>query len=937
MIWLRWISLVVVWSVTVSGADFATKLPVETRQLVESFDCFSKRDKMALYGYALALQYRMDHIKDTKALEHGDLDYWRLSGMVSDVANRCMLANLRDAIDGILTPTPDLVKRLKRLHWVESGLPQKDGWSESSERMRTYDKKLLDTIMAHPPQWTFAPKNPYLHDYNLTTLKQVPKQALLKKVLSMIDEAAEGNATIKQALTMHHWINEQMVRAYDLPKIRLKLAQQKSWVDACLKRYQTRGQGFVAGNFHRSLVSTLAVHSQYYPVRSDFLPKELDAYCEHNITEISLDSYVLHQDKPVKTPPKPPKPTFGKTKALLKNFAAAGVPIQKYQAYLNLSLKMLNGGGKNLMGGLRLIRLQNCLASADANRSRRFLKTLMDEAKDADLKSEFTNRVLRPQMWWMMTIGMKLKQEGETEELKHFFDCNATQIMMKPPGKPKNLRQTVDDTPKVPPWKIISQRDEILKYYAATFVGKPTPDMTNAKAVKSGIIAHKYLDGNGTAIKPFGDISLEITGMPKGGIKLTYRNVPKGKICQKMMQLSFGDTIFYNHKTYAGLDYALIDGHKVRTSRHYNGKYAWRLCAKQKKHTISYVKEETMTKRKHAAAPIGSTCNRYAKTSTIDTFERAPYGTAVAHNKHYFVLSGIQYDCKSGLYDASIPTRIDTLPESMDYNRELAVSENGERIVVLQTRQFSYWDTTGKTMAQAVKHKDPRYKMFLLRHISLVSGGVFADNVLAGIHREKRSLSLIDPIKIREILTIHPHIFLQEKKRKYGGPEIMSYAFSPDKKWLYIGTNRKKIEVWHLTKGFLGFGSLSAEFDHDIVLKNTPKIGAMLPDPRDPSRLYIAGNRDRVFLYDMKQNKTVQTYVADYYMQEPRTIQVSDDGNYLLVSGFGRVLVWKIGEPIQWDVLTGDGLKGATFRPKSDEIITISKNIEVWKPSKRKQ
>ena len=931
---IRWIGVMVVWSMTVFGADFATKLPVETRQLVESFDCFSKRDRMALYGYALALQYRMDHIKDTKALEHGDLDYWRLFGMVYDVGNKCELENLRDVIDGILTPTSDLTKQLKRLHWVESSLPQKDGWSESSERMRTYDKKLLDSIMVHPPKWTFEPKNPYLHDFNLTTLKQMPQQALPKKVFSIIDEASEGNATIKKTLTMFHWINEQMVRAYDQPKVRLKLAQQKVWVDACLNRYQVRGRGFVAGNFHRSLVSTLAMHHQYYPLRSDFLPKELDAYCEHNITDTPLASYTLSKDAPHKSPPAPAQATFKKTKVLLKSFAVEGVHTKSYKAYLDLSLKMLGGNGKDLMGGLQLIRLKNCLLGADQNRSALFLKTFMGEIKKSNMKEEFTNHVIRPQMWWITTIGMKLKQEGESEELKHFFDCNATQMTMKPSKKSKSLRHTAATAAKVPVYKIISQKDEILKYYAATFVGKPTPDMTNTKAIKSGIIAHKYLDKNGTDIQPFGDISLEIAGMPKGGIKLTYHNVPGGNVCQQMIQLNFSDTISYNHKTYDGLNYALIDGHKVRTSRHYNGKYAQRLCSKQKRHTISYVKEQTIVERKYAATPIESTCDRYTKTSTIDTLKYAPDGVAITYNKHYFAQSGTHYGSGSGLYDASIPTKTNTFPKSMDNAFELAVNENGERVAVVKGHQFSYWNATNETMVQTIGYKDARYKIFSLRHIRLISGGMFTDDVLTGINREKESLSLIDPIKAQELLAIHPHIFLQEKKRKYGGPEITSYAFSSDRKWLYIGTNRKKIEVWHLTKGMLDVGGLSAEFHHEIVPKNMYKIGAMLPDPKDPQRLYIAGNRDHVLLYDTAKNKTVQTYISDYYMQEPGTIQVSDDGTYLLVSGFGRVLVWKIGEQVQWDVLIGDGLKGATFRPNSDEIITIGKTIEVWKPSK---
>lgn len=932
MKYFKWILLLVAWSIMALGADFANRLPVETKQLVESFDCFSKRDKMALYSYALALQYRMDHIKDRKALEHGDLDYWRLFGMVSDVANKCELDNLRSVIDGILTPTPDLKKLLKRLHWVESGLPQKDGWSESSKRMSAYDKKLLDSIMAHPPKWTFALKNPYLHDYNLTALKKVPKRALPKNAVTLIDIATNNNSKIKKTLTNLHWIYEQMVKFYDKPKVRLKLAQQKAWVDACLSRYQARGRGFIKWNFRRALASSLVLHNDYYPVRSDFLPKELDTYCEHNIINVHLASYALPKDKPVKRAQKSKKIRFDKTKALLKKFASSGASVKKYQEYLNLSLKMLDGNGKDLVGGLKLIRLRNCFQNEDKKRLKIFFNTLKEEAQREEIKSEFNNRVLRPQMWWFTTIGMLIKQNGETKELKYFFDCNATQMTLKPRKRVNVSKRAVESSRRASIYKITSQRDEILKYYVATFVGKPTSDMSNEKAIKSGIVEHKYLDKNGIKIKPIGEVRLKISGMPKGGIKLTYNNIVGEDSCRNMlMGMSFADTIHYNNKRYSGLDYVLIDGAKVKLGRYFNDRYVKRLCAKGKKHTISYVKERTVAKYKYASTPITSTGDRYIKKSTIDKLSYKPDGVAVSSSKHYFATSGEHYGVRSGLYDASIPAKIDTFPEPMDNAFKLAVSENGDRVIVIQGYQVTYWNAKDKSILRTIGQDNPLYKMFNLKHISLVSGALFSDNVLIGIDRQNIRLSFIDPLKSKEFLSIKPHIFIKEGKYRYGGPEIVSYAFSRDRKSLYIGTNRNTIEVWKLSRSLFGFGKLSAKFERKIVLDDMHKIAAMLVDSKDANKLYIVGNRDRIYLYDIAQNKIIKTYISDYYMQETDLVQVSDDGKYLLVTGFGRALVWKTGEPIQWDVFLGDDLKGATFRPNSNEIITIGRTIDVWR------
>ena len=924
---MRWIFIVwsLLWGANSFGADFADKLPIEVKQLADSFSCFTPRDKMVIYAYGLAIRYRMEHIKDKKALEHADLDYWRIHSLMYDLESRYTLDHLQDAVEEILTPTPALRKLLKRLRWVESALPQSDGAGESSVRMRKYDKKLLDLIMQHPPQWSFEPKNPYLHDYNLSELKTVPANALPKSVMQAIEQASRKNPKAKKALVRFHLLYEQIIRHYDQPKLRLKYVQEKAWVDACLERYGSSARGFMAGNFHRALAANLTLNRDYYPVRSDFLPKELDAYCEHNITSIQPTPYTLKKDEPVKAPPKVPKPTFAKTKSLLKQFKQAGVDTAKFDEYFRIALQMLEKDGQNLMGGLRLMRLRSCLENADAKRASRFLHTFLGEAKNGDYKEEFESRVLRPQMWWMVTIGMKMKQEGESDELKHFFDCNATSVTMHSSVSPKKKRVYHPPKPHKNYDPILSQKDEILKYYAATFVNKPTPDLMTRKAIQSGIVAPKWLDANGQ-IKPIEGVKVDITGMPQGGIRLTYKGVPPGKACERLTTLNVNDAIFYNHKTYSGLDYILIDQAKVKVGKHFNRQHAIRLCNRNKTHTISYVREKTIVERKYHPEPTDNTCDHYTKISTIDTLEYGPNGVATTQSKKYFALSGSGYRSRSGLYDASIPTKIFTLPEPMDNAFELCVREDGNRVAVMQGRSFSLWDASTGKIITSVPYDDPRFKKISLRRLKYLS-----KSRIAGIGDSRHSIVVLDPEKFQTILIIRPRFLSQEKVRKYGGPQITAYAFSSNGKTLYIGTNRKKIEVWKLEKSFLGFGELKATFVREIPLKHIPKVGAILPDPDQPNRLYIAGQNRRLIHLDIEHNTILEEYTADSYMGDIYGIQLSDSRNYLLVDGIDTSFIWEKDNPIQWDTFDGGGLKGATFRPDSDEIITIGKTVDVWK------
>jgi DNA-binding beta-propeller fold protein YncE len=911
------------------GAEFSDKLPIEIKQFSGSFDCFTSRDKMAINAYALALRYRMEHMEDKEALKKSSQDNWRLYSTLHDLEDRCRLDDLGEVIEGILAPTPALKKRLKRLRWAESAIRPPDGWAESSERMRRYDKKLLDSIVAHPPRWSWEPRNPHLHDYNLSVLKTLPPESLPKKLLKRIDRLPISDPRARNALLRYHLVNEAMIRGFDRPRRRLTLAQQRAWLSKCLDRFSPSIRGVHTGNFIRSLSASLVMNAHYYPLRTEFLPKEIEAYCEHNVSEVKVKSFVVPADSPVKTPAGPSEPTFEQTRKLLASFKKSGVDTRKFERYFQLTRAMLTqGNGQDLVRGLELIRLQRCLSRADANRSRVFFKTYRGEIKRQNLKEEFSDRVLRPQMWWLMTIAMKVRQEGDLPELKHFFDCNATTVKIagtssgKGGDVPKRARKNYN--------AILSQRDEILKYYAGTFVGTPTPGLDNAKAIGSGIVPPRWLEENGTRIKAIAGSRVEIRGMPEGGIKLTWRGIPKGRACERLTTLNTGDAVFFDHKTYTGLDYLLIDGQKVKTGRYFNRNRALRLCNARDTHTVSYVREKTVLERRYSAAPVESTCDRYRKRATIDTLSYSPNRFARSGDGRIFAVSGN----KSYWYDATIPTRAGRLPRVADNAyRALALDHKGKMLTAYNGDGFAVYSLSDGKISKRIGRKDPKNALYRLALIRFSPDGAW----LAGVDAEKKkSVSVIDLEKDKKLLSIVPKCFAGEKNSRYYGPRITALAFSDDGKKLYIGTNRKKVEIWRLERGLTGLGAWKATRIKTFEMPYGSKVGGLLPDPGKSDRLYVATENNRLYEIDTRSGKTLKTYLADGFLGNNQ-VQISDDGRYLLVGSDRGIYLWKRGETMQWEMFKGDGIKGGLFFPGSNDVIIVGKTIERWSQGKQSQ
>lgn len=895
----------------INAAEFSNKLPIELHQLVESFDCFTKRDKVALYSYALALRYRYEHLEDKEALKKSNLDYWRLWHIMMDIRyDKDLGRDFDNIIENILFPTHEQKKRLKKLRWAESSI-RSDGSSESSKRMRQYDKKLLDGIMDNPHKWSFEDKNEYLGDYNLSQLKTYPEHTIASPVYDKISKISSENSKKRNFLLRYAYLQEEYLRHYDQKKERDTISKNLSHLSNCFSYFNLPHLNIYYGNFQRELVGKMLDSS----FRKEMLPKAIKHYCENNIAYTKVDTFNVKPSKPIKQKKAKAIPTFLKTLRLIEGYHKQGADVKYHKEYITLSQQMLEGEGDDLAKGMRLLRLENCISTQNPTQFEKILKTSIQDMMDADYKDEYPNKVLRPMLWWKMTIAMKIDQEGETEELKHFFDCNASALNFSKTVSPKQKVKTIG-TKKVNYNGIIDQKDQIFKYYAATFVNTPTPDLNNEKAIEAGIIPAKWVEANNT-IKTVG-VPLVIQGMPQGGVKLTYDGIPKGSTCERITTLNIHPEIFFDRKTYDGIDYLLIDGDKLKY-RHFNGKHAKRLCNKQDMHTVSFVIKDTVVEKKYQRKEVDCQHDNYKKIKTIDTQRYPPNGIAVSGDHRYFTLSG----SKSTLYHATIPAKVSNLPQELENAYYLAMDEFGIHIAVPQGRGFSFWNVPENRMITRLKYDHPLYDMFNVREVHFLP----SNNILAAIAQNGQEVRILDPINQKMITKIIPKFFDGEKKSRYRGPRITALAIAHEGNQLFIGGKRKKIEIWDIPEDF---GSNSGEIMyHDVIeLPRGPEVGAIQPDPINPDNLYIAMRNNQLYLYSLTQKKITKTYVADSYM-DPKGIQVSDDGKYIMVTG-SKLFIWKTDSTVQFDIFSGDGIVGGLFKPFTYQVITAGSTVDRW-------
>ncbi|WP_457747332.1 WD40 repeat domain-containing protein [Sulfurimonas sp.] len=911
---MKQIILILLFTTSLFSFYLSNTLPKETMQIINSFDCFSKEDKIVLSTYVLALKYRMEHVDDKDALIKSDLDYWRFWHLVSDIQSECALHyNFDNYLEDTITSTVAEKNILKKLRRVEGSI-RTDGSSESSERMRKYDAKLKGRLLSNIPTFKTLPKSDLLPDYDLTTEKKYKKNSIPKSLYNTINEMKiteiEKNILFRYAL-----LKEERIRSYDKPKERKRIAQEIIYLEECEKYYDVYLEVKFNQNFKRKLINSSVSYSNFYPLKKEFLPKEVKDYCENNITKSKITTYSLKKEIKKQSAVKKPSIKLENLKKFLHQYKSDETKAKYAEQYFNLMKKQLEKKSTSTPNSesLKLLRLQNCLVGNDNKQDFLLIMARVKDFRLEGIKETFYKNIFNSQVWWKTTIKMKEDIEGKNKKLTHFFDCNQTSSnMLRTANRYKTNKRSMRSTETIASDMRMASSyvGDIFKYYAGTFEDKPTPNINNKKAIEAGLVTKKMLDKNGSLKTPFGR-DIQIKGMPKGGMSLTFYDIPKGKLCSDFIMFGRNDNIYFNGKTYTGLDYILLNNNKIKI-KHYVAKHVERLCAKKEKNIISFVKEETITKYNYRLnKSLDSAFSNVTKIKTFDTNKHSPYSYSYNHTKDTFSVIGGQ----SKLYSSQKQKLLSSLPKKFDNSYSQSYSPNGKYLAVGRYAKKIYiWDTEKnkviKTIVDVPKEAGSLI-MYLNDNKTILLGG--------------QKLYFLDVNSKKVIGNIEPKFM--KSARRFGWPRMTTFLESKDGKTFYIGSNVNKIERWNIEK--TDSGQLNINYKDTIENNEIREVGCLSFHPTIKDLLIIASKNKKIVFMDIKNNKIIKTLISDEYMNS-KEVQFSDDHNYMLVIGNAAVL-WDLKTNTIIDIINGDKIIGGAFIPNTSNFITIGKDISSWK------
>jgi WD40 repeat protein len=587
---------------------------------------------------------------------------------------------------------------------------------------------------------------------------------------------------------------------------------------------------------------------------------------------------------------------------------------KKYaQEYLTLMKQELykNSTSTPSLESLKLLRLKDCLIHGNDKEDFALIMARVKDFRIESIKERFYSNIFNSQRWWHMTIKMKMNAEGETPEMKHFFDCNQTLLT---PGKmPIKTKTKTEGTKTKARFSTtdmrngIGHKDKILKYYASMFENKATPDLNNEQAIKYGIVSKKWIDEKGDIKTPFGD-SIRINGMPEGGIKLTYTGIPKGKLCTDFIQVNKNDTIFFNNKSYDGIDYVMVNKDKIKLD-HYVYKQVQRVCNKQDKNTVSFVREKIIIKHQYTRKSLDSAFGLVKKIKSIDIHTYDPNSAAYTQGNSDFAVIGNE----AKLYDSNLETLVQKLPSKLENSYNTALSSDGKYLAVGRYGSTIHiWDMKQSKMIKTIKKNIGGVRMFLSDNKTLV----VAD----------KQISLLDIESEKIVATIKPNYM--PLKQKYNFTRISAIAESPDGKMLYIGGNKNVIERWKIEKNFFSSNRKVSYIDK-IEDRTMGEIGSLSFDKKDDDILIIGSKNLKIKFCDTKKKKVQKIYIADEYMG-CEDIVLSKDEKYMLAIGSHGAFLWKLGQQEQYDIVKGSKPVGGMFLEDSSKFILMSRDINIW-------
>ena len=903
------------------SAKYADKLPSESKQLMDSFDCFSKDDKRLMSAYLLALKYRVDNVAKREELVKTELDYWRLWHIVSDIESECKLYyKFDDILEDTLIQSDEDRKKLKKLRRVEGSI-RVDGASESSAKMDKYDAVLRKLILLDPPKYTVLPKNPDMPDmpdYDLSILKKYPPKSIPKNIFDQIEQM-KATPLQKDLLRREAYLREEMIRNYDKPENRKEMKQEMLYLEACQKEIQLYANDEFLHNFKRKLADR-SIMTQYYGLKNEFLPKEIEAYCEHNITKMDLTTFIPKKELKKKIKKKKLNIKLENLTSFLKKYDSDRKKKKYAQEYLTLMKQELykNSTPTPSLESLKLLRLKNCLVKGNDKEDFALIMARVKDFRIEGIKERFYSNIFNSQRWWNTTIRLKMGSEGKSKEMKEFFDCSKAyeksflgtmgqSSPIKPMSQKEKDKRESDRELKQKIRMAGDQKRKLLKYYCGVFDGKPTTDLNNEKAIKSGMIPKKFLSKE-NELAPLIGRQLIIDGMPKGGMQLIYKGLKKGAECEGILSfINMDETIFFGGKSYAGLDFVTINGTKMKLDN-FSTEYVKKLCNKQELNDVSFVMENPVSKLKYnQTKPAVSLYSNSQKQQHSFILPKFPKVSDTHSESPVFYL----VDREAYIIDKNVDSIEEKeLLKEFKHKSHVVLSVDGNFIATYTLKQIFLYDRNKKYLKK-IPIADKYYpKLFLY------------DNTILTLFAEKK-IVFLDLLSKKIIIEFQPKFI--DPNKKYFTPRLKTITATKNSKDLYVLSDKGEVEYWQIK------GRKNAEYKGKLET-NGELVSTLLLNPYNEDQLIYSTYKNKINIVDRKTGKLHMTLNADRRMMT-KGIDISKDQKYLMAYDHNFIYLWSLESGTLIDVIGSKNSKlyGAMFTKGSPtKIIRVSKEMEVW-------
>lgn len=537
------------------------KLPLETVNLIDSFNCFDERDKSVLYTYALNNEYMISNDTNKTIITGNITRHMTIFHEVLEVTSKCDISFYK-YIGESMTLTPERHKAFKNANKIMNRGPSSNVTNEDkknvSKEIDLFDKR-IDTFKQ-------TDSGIYLDLLSLKTNKDsIPKRtmAFIKSINNITDK--ERNLLFSYANNV-----EQRIKNYDNPNVRKKLIQEMTLLDACLqntgykledslktfvKEYPGRNLSYSTARVPQSFIelySTLTplrkeiskiIELNYRYNQKNLSPKELEDTCG-KLKPPKLSVF----DQGFKEKKKPEYATAKVINYISKNYKNDKTK-KRLKRYVNLTYLISKHETASFSYGLEHYQLESCIEDTISSSQFKDFNELLDRSLKKDkLYTSYKNNLDRGATWWVTTLALKSLENG-SDAIFNTYGCKGLETTEAKMKKLKNTKPSgiSDATIK----RIIYEK------YIATYLNETDKDINNKIALEKGILFPAWIKNDKVSSKAGGEIVLSNT--KDKGLSLTFKDYPNKELCISLIYSDSVKKVFYGNVSYKGANIIIIN------------------------------------------------------------------------------------------------------------------------------------------------------------------------------------------------------------------------------------------------------------------------------------------------------------------------------------------------------------------------------------------